>query len=86
VQHPYSPDSGILTYSVKAGDTVSIGEPIARLVDIFGRPVGNDNGLIRTEFDGTVLGLMQGAICYQNSPLISLAIRDENELVMPYPS
>jgi len=26
-----------------------------------------------------------GAICYQNEPLLSLAIHDEGELVLPFP-
>ena len=85
-QHPYTPESGIISYLVKAGDAVTMGDPVARLVDIYGRPIGADDGLIRSELDGTVLGLLQGAVCYQNSPLLSLAIRDDSDLVGPFPS
>jgi uncharacterized protein len=85
-QHPFAPQSGILHYLVKAGDTLTIGDPVARLTDIYGRPCGGDEGLIRTEFDGVVLGLLQGAICYQNDPLVSLAIRDDSELIAPFPT
>ena len=71
---------------MKAGDTLTIGDPVARLTDIYGRPCCGDDGLIRTELDGIVLGLLQGATCYQNDPLVSLAIRDDSELVAPFPT
>ena len=32
-----------------------------------------------------VLGVVLGAVCYQRDPLLSLAIRDESSLVLPYP-
>ncbi len=85
-QHPFAPQSGIVSYDVRAGDTVTIGDPIACLTDIYGRPFDGGSGLIRSELDGIVLGLSQGAICYQNDPLLSLAIRDDSELIAPYPT
>jgi len=84
--HPFAPTSGIVHYLVKAGDSVAAGDPVVRLVDIYGRPIGKDDGLIRSALDGTVLGLSQGAVCYQNDPLISLAVRDESDLVLPFPA
>ncbi len=85
-QHPFAPQSGILSYLVRAGDTVTIGDPVATLSDIYGRPYDGGDGLIRSELDGIVLGLIQAAICYQNDPLISLAIRDDSELIAPFPT
>jgi predicted deacylase len=84
-QHPFAPHSGIVHYLVKAGDMINSGDPVARLTDIFGRPVGDDEGLVRTETGGLVLALLHGAICYQNDPLLSLAIRDDSDLVLPFP-
>lgn len=36
MMHPYAPASGIVEYLVKSGDTVTIGDPVARLTDIYG--------------------------------------------------
>lgn len=85
MMHPYAPQSGIVQYLVKSGDTVAIGTPLLRLVDIYGRPLGVDSGYIYSDYDGYVLGLSVGAVCYQNDPLISLLVRDDTELVLPYP-
>ena len=71
---------------MKAGDPVAIGDPVARITDIYGRPIGDGNGLVRSEYDGTVLGVIPGAACYKNEPLLSMAIRDDNELVLPFPT
>ena len=84
-QHPFSKHSGILHYYVQAGDNITAGQPIARISDIYGRPLGEDDGQIKTQLDGTVLGVSLGAVCYQNEPLLSLAIHDEGESVLPYP-
>src|SRR5207247_2410486 len=83
-QQPFAPQSGIVSYLVKSGDTVTIGDPVVCLKDIYGRPYDGGTGLIRSELDGIVLGLTQGAICYQNDPLLSLAIRDDSDLILPY--
>jgi predicted deacylase len=85
-QHPFAPASGIVSYLVRAGDPVKSGEPVARLADIYGRPVGENDGLICSELDGIVLGVSQGAVCYQGDPLLSLAIRDDSDLVVPFPA
>jgi predicted deacylase len=85
-QHPFATHSGILQYFVRAGDAVTAGQPIARITDIYGRPLGDDNGLIRTDFDGIVLALSLGAVCYRNEPLLSLAIHDTGDLLQPFPA
>lgn len=85
-QHPFAPHGGFCTVYVKAGDPVAIGDSIARITDIYGRPLGEHDGIVRSEYDGTVLGVVPGGIVYKNEPLLSLAIRDENDLVLPFPS
>lgn len=86
ILHPYAPDAGVVRYRVRAGDIVTAGEPVALLTDIVGRPLGaaGAGGEIRSDYDGFVLGLVQGAVCYQNDPLLSLAIRDDQSLVLPF--
>lgn len=85
-QHPHAPHSGIVSFLVKPGDKVAKGDPIARLADIYGRPLGAHNGLVYTEHNGYVLGVSQGTAFYENDPLLSLAIRDEGELVLQIPT
>ncbi|HVO42355.1 MAG TPA: succinylglutamate desuccinylase/aspartoacylase family protein [Aggregatilineales bacterium] len=85
INHPYAPTGGIVSYRVRVGDTVRAKDPVARLTDIYGRPIGPHDGLVRSEHDGIVLGLTQGLTCYQSDPLVSLAIKDEGALVLPLP-
>lgn len=85
ILHPYTPDSGIIAYQVSAGESVTVGDRVARLTDIYGRPLGANDGWIVTEYDGYVLGLSSGAACYQHDPLLSLAVRDDSELLLPFP-
>ncbi len=85
LMHPRVPTSGIVTHLVDAGDTIHVGQPVARLTDIFGRPIGPDNGLLRTEYDGFVVGRMQGTVYYENDPVLWLSVRDDSELLVPYP-
>jgi hypothetical protein len=82
--HPFAPHSGIVDFFVKSGDPVTKGMPIARITDIFGRVIGADAGLIRSDHDGFVLGISQGAAFYQNETITSLAIRDDSELLVPF--
>lgn len=84
--HPYAPAAGVIQYLVQPGDTVTMGDHVARLTDIYGRPLGKNDGRIQTEYDGYVLGLNIGAACYQNDALLSLAVRDDGELLLPYPA
>ncbi len=86
MMHPYAPASGVIQYFVGSGDTVTIGDAVARLTDIYGRPIGSNDGLILSDYDGFVLGLNVGAACYQNDALLSLVVRDESELLLPFPA
>lgn len=85
MMHPRAPQSGIVTHLVDAGDIIRKGEAVARITDIYGRPMGPDEGLLRTEYDGYVVGRMQGNVYYENEPVLWLAIKDHSELVLPYP-
>jgi predicted deacylase len=85
MMHPRVPQSGIVTHLVDAGDIIHKGDAVSRLTDIYGRPLGPDEGLLRTEHDGYVVGRMQGNVYYENEPVLWLSVRDSNELLLPYP-
>lgn len=85
MQHPFAPQSGIVRHLVSSGDWIKAGQAVARLTDIYGRPIGDDDGLVRTEHDGFVLGVSQGATCYQNDHLLGIAVRDDSDLLLPFP-
>lgn len=90
MQHPFAPCAGIVQFLVKVGDAVTKGDPVARISDIWGRPITAVNnphaadkklkdGLITSRYDGFVLGLGQGSAFYENEPLMTLAVRDDSD-------
>lgn len=83
--HPHAPRGGIVHHLVRPGEWFVEGQPLARMVDIYGQPLGEDNGLLRSEHEGFVIGWQHGVVRYQGEPIMMLAIRDENEMVVPYP-
>lgn len=83
--HPRVPRSGIVTHLVKTGDVFRKGDALARLTDIYGRPLGEDNGLLRSEHDGYVVGWLSGIVYYENEACLWLAVRDESEMILPHP-
>jgi predicted deacylase len=83
--HPYVSQACIVHYLVQPGDRLKVGDPVARMVDIYGQPVGPDGGLLRTNFDGFVLGLFPRIAFYPNEPIMGLAVRDKSELVIQFP-
>jgi predicted deacylase len=85
MMHPRAPCSGIVSHLVDAGQVVHAGDAVARLTDIYGRPLGRDDGLLRTEHDGYVVGRMQGNVYYENEPVLWLAVKDASTMVLPYP-
>lgn len=86
MMHPRVSQSGVVTHLVMEGDLVKKGDTIARLTDIYGRPLGPEDGLLRSEHDGYVVGLLPGTVYYENEPVIWMSVRDDNEMLLPYPS
>jgi uncharacterized protein len=85
--HPRAYASGILHTLREPGEIVRAGEPVAELRDIWGRPVttdGND-GVIRSEHEGFILGLYERVAVYRHSPVATLAVRDDEPLVINWP-
>ncbi len=85
--HPYSPASGIAWTLRQLGEVVHPGEPIAELRDIWGRPMtaAGGDGLIRSEQEGWIIGFYSEVAVYRNSPIATLAVRDDEPLIARWP-
>jgi predicted deacylase len=73
----------VVLHRVEAGDLVKIGDPIAEVRDIWGRPIGD--GLLRSEYDGFIIGRSHGIYYYPGDEVFAMAIRDDAPIVGPYP-
>ena len=82
IQHPRTTQACIVHLLVEPGQRVAAGQPVARMVDIYGRPVGGGQGWLCSEYDGVVLGLYPGVTYYPNEPIMGLAVRDDRELIV----
>jgi len=80
---PRTPVTGLAHHCVSAGQEIRAGDPVAEMVDIWGRPLLEEP--LRAEADGFVLGLAQGAVFYPGESVATLAVRDPDPLVGPYP-
>jgi len=67
----------------EAGDMVSVGQPVAEVRDIWGRPVAEK--VLKSEHDGWVIGRNSGILYYPGQDIYGLAIRDDLPTVQPYP-
>jgi len=80
---PRMKQAGVILHLLQSGDMVVKGQPVAEVRDIWGRPIGD--GLIRSEYDGFVLGLSHGIFFYPGEAVMHMAVPLEGELVEPYP-
>jgi len=80
---PRAKEACIALHLVKSGDLIKAGDPVARVLDVWGRPLGD--GLLRAEHDGFVIGRSQGIYFYPGDAVLAMAIRDDAPLVGPYP-
>ena len=72
-----------MRHRVEPGDLVRRGDPIAELYDAWGRPVGEK--LLRSDYDGWIMGRTHGIAYYPGTEVCGLAIRDDLPTVQPYP-
>jgi predicted deacylase len=79
-----APVSGILQSMVRPGQPFQVGDLLARMVDIYGRPIAD--GEIVAKADGWLIGWNNGIAKYRGQPVASLAIRDDEPLIGPQPS
>jgi predicted deacylase len=80
---PRVPVSCIVRHVVRPGDLLRVGDAVAELSDICGRPVAG--GVLPSEHDGWVMGLAEGVVRYQGDAVLHMAIRDEAPQLVPYP-
>jgi hypothetical protein len=73
----------VVLHRVQPGDIVKAGDPVAEVRDIWGRPLAD--GLLRSDYDGFVIGRSHGIYFYPGDAVLGMAIRDEAPLVAPYP-
>ena len=73
----------VVIHLVEAGDMVKVGDPLAEVRDVWGRPVGE--GVLRSEYDGFVIGRQHGIYRYPGEAVLALGIRDDAPIVGPYP-
>lgn len=68
---PYISQSGIVRVTVKPGDRVRKGQRIARITDIFGRPLET----LRAQDDAIVLGYTDSAVGFAGMPIAAFGVR-----------
>lgn len=81
---PHIPVSGLLTPLVQPGMRFTAGEPLARIVDVWGREL--PGGELVAPADGWLIGWRDGMARYAGQRAVSLAVRDEFPLVAPFSS
>lgn len=82
VRGPHTDTAGVVRYLVDAGDLVEPGMDVAEIVT----PHGDVKRTVECDHDGYVVSRLEGGIAYENDPLLSLAVRDESDLVVPHES
>jgi len=80
---PRTPEPGVVLHRVEAGDLVKVGDIVADILDIWGRPIGE--GVLRSEYEGYVLGREHGIYYYPGEAVLSMAVRNDAPIVAPYP-
>ncbi|MFB6219945.1 MAG: succinylglutamate desuccinylase/aspartoacylase family protein [Halolamina sp.] len=75
---PRTETPGVVRHRVDTGDTVEPGTPVADVVT----PVGDVKATVESEHAGYVVGRMEGGVAYEGDPVLSLAVRDESDLIV----
>lgn len=81
---PRARASGIVRYHVEPGDLVRVGDRLATMTDLHGRPLPG-GGDVLAEHDGWILALPRGAICYEGEAVAHMAVRDDGPAVDLHP-
>jgi uncharacterized protein len=75
--------AGVVQHLIESGDMIVKGQPVAEFRDIWGRPIGD--GIIRSDYDGFVLGRSHGIFFYPGQEILHMAVPMDGEMVEPYP-
>jgi hypothetical protein len=78
--HPRAPQTGLMRHRVHPGDAVKAGDIVVTLTDIYGCKPAD----VPTERDGWVLGLSSGMSVFKHGVMCTLAVRDDEPLVMKW--
>lgn len=78
-RHPHTDTAGIVKHHVEPGDPIEAGDPIADIRT----PHGEHKTTIESDHDGYVIGHREGAAVYENDPLCSMVVRDDEDIVIP---
>lgn len=81
VDGPVTDVPGIVRHRIEAGDPVEAGDPIADITT----PHGEVKTTIETDEAGYILGRRHGVATYENDILVSMATRDDGDLVQERP-
>jgi predicted deacylase len=73
----------VIHHLCEAGDLIQKGQPIAEVRDIWGRPLAEK--VLKSEYDGWVIGRSSGILYYPGQALYGLAIRDDGPTLQPFP-
>ena len=76
---PRTETAGLVRHRVEAGDVVEEGEVVADVVSAAGERLDT----VTADHDGYVIGRKEGLAAYEGDAVLSMAIRDEGELVAP---
>jgi hypothetical protein len=77
--HPSTETAGLIRHRVEAGDVVETGDVVADVV----APHGERVDTVESEHDGYVVARREGLAAYEGDHLLSMAVRDEGDLVAP---
>ncbi|ADQ66519.1 deacylase [Halogeometricum borinquense DSM 11551] len=77
--HPRAETPGLVRHRVEPGDVVASGNVVADVVS----PHGEQRATIESEYDGYVIARREGVAAYEGDPVLSMAARDEGDLVVP---
>ncbi|KTG09579.1 deacylase [Haloprofundus marisrubri] len=77
--HPRTETAGLVRHRVEAGEAVSAGDVVADIVTPHGEPVDT----VESEHDGYLIGRYEGLAVYEGDAVASMAVRDDDELVVP---
>jgi hypothetical protein len=83
IESPRVSRASVVLHTCDAGDALNKGDVVARVCDIWGRPVGD--GVLKSEYDGFVLGRQHGIYYYPGAAVLAMAIRDDAPVIVPYP-
>jgi len=70
-QLPNSSTSGIIRFLVQAGDTIEKDQPVAKIVNAFGKL----RETIRAPGDGIVLGLSDSSVSFPGAPVLAFGLK-----------